>query len=189
MTEVFKINLTALADPSLCQMLSHYFKGNEEKEIKRIATLVRFFQLDTCLTVNLARYFDDHSFDDNNFDNQGVDSNSLHVNAADSGTTPQCGHCSVCRGQVAVLSHSQAQMPWPSDELLKQSMMALAERLKGKINQPLSIESYCRFFAGMTVPLFGRNKVKQLSGFALCEKQRYQAIRDKISPLFASMNE
>jgi len=171
MTEVFKVNTNGLADPSLCSDLSSYFKDNEEKEIKRIATLVRFFQLDTCLTVNLARYFDDHYFDENSFD----------VNA--SGTEPQCGHCSVCRGQVAVLEHSQAQIPWPSDEALKQGMEELTQRLAGKINQPLSIESYCRFFAGMTVPLFGRNKVRQLPAFGLCEQQRYQAIRDKLTNL------
>ena len=169
MTEVFKINLNELADPSLCQNLSSYFKNNEEKEIKRIATLVRFFQLDTCLTVNLARYFDDAAFVNNN-------------------SVLQCGHCSVCRGQVAVLEHSQTQIPWPNDETLKQGMLELAQRLNDKINQPLSLESYCRFFAGMTVPLFGRNKVRQLSGFGLCEKQRYQAIRDKVASLFEGMH-
>jgi len=172
MTEVFKINLDELSDPSLCQTLSTYFKDNEEKEIKRIATLVRFFQLDSCLTVNLARYFDDNSFDNKRLDP-----------VSESSTVPQCGHCSVCRGQVAVLQHSQVQIPWPSDETLKQGMTELAERLSGKINQPLSIESYCRFFAGMSVPLFGRNKVRQLSGFALCEQQRYQAIREKLASL------
>jgi ATP-dependent DNA helicase RecQ len=88
---------------------------------------------------------------------------------------------------VAVLEHSQVSIPWPSDELLLQGMQELAQRLNGKINQPLSLESYCRFFAGMTVPLFGRNKVRQLSGFAICEKQRYQAIREKIIPLFEGM--
>ncbi|KGJ95483.1 RecQ family ATP-dependent DNA helicase [Colwellia psychrerythraea] len=172
MTEVFKINLSELADPSLCQTLSNYFKANEEKEIKRIATLVRFFQLDSCLTVNLARYFDDNSFDDNSFDP-----------VSKLNTTAQCGHCSVCRGKVAMLEHSQAQIPWPSDDALKQGMRELAERLNGKINQSLSIESYCRFFAGLSVPLFGRNKVRQLSGFALCERQRYQAIREKLANL------
>jgi len=179
MTEVFKINLDELADPSLCENLSNYFKDNEKKEIKRIATLVRFFQLDTCLTVNLARYFDDKRFDDIAFNGNRVDSTN---------SVPQCGHCSVCRGQVAVLEHSHAQIPWPSDETLTQGMVELAQRLNDKINQPLSAESYCRFLAGMTVPLFGRNKVRQLSGFGLCEKQRYQAIRDRITPLFAGMH-
>lgn len=172
MTEVFKVNIDELADPSLCKQLSDYFKNNEKKEIKRIATLVRFFQLDSCLTVNLARYFDDNSFDIKPRDRVN---NSI--------ITPQCGHCSVCRGQVAVLEHSQAQIPWPSDEVLNQCMLELAERLQGKINQTISIETYCRFFAGMAVPLFGRNKVRQLSGFGLCEKQRYQDIRDKLREL------
>ncbi len=166
MTEVFKVNMTQLADPNLSINLHDYFVDKEIKEIKRIASLVRFFQLDSCLTVNLARYFDDKSFDDANIN-----------------STPQCGHCSVCRGQGAVLEHSQTQIPWPSDEILTQGMQELAQRLNGKINQPLSLESYCRFFAGMTVPLFGRNKVRQLAGFGLCEKQRYQAIREKLSKL------
>lgn len=178
MTEVFKVNLDELADPSLCENLSDYFVSNEEKEIKRIATLVRFFQLDTCLTVNLARYFDDNSFDSTCIDASTMSSSRV---------TPQCGHCSVCRGQIAVLEHSQAQIPWPSDEVLTQGMLELADRLSGKINQPLSLDSYCRFFVGMTVPLFGRNKIRQLAGFGLCEKQRYQAIRDRVTPLFSNM--
>jgi len=176
MTEVFTVNLTALADPSLASTLSHYFKENEEKEIKRIATLVRFFQLDSCLTVNLARYFDDNTFD--NYE----EITSKH-------SVPKCGHCSVCRGAVAVLEHSLAQTPWPADEVLKQGMVDLARRLEGKINQILSLESYCRFFAGMTVPLFGRNKIRQLPGFGSCEQQRYQAIRDKLTPLLTSISE
>jgi len=81
------------------------------------------------------------------------------------------------------LQHSQINVPWPSDDSLKQGMSDLAERLSGKINQPLSLESYCRFFAGMTVPLFGRNKVRQIPGFGSCEQQRYQAIREKLNNL------
>jgi ATP-dependent DNA helicase RecQ len=168
MTEVFKVNLTELADENLSHRLFTYFTANEDKEIKRIDALVRFFQLDTCLTANLAKYFDDQAFIEN------------IVNY-------QCGHCSVCRGQVAVLEHSQTQISWPSDEVLTNGMEELAKRLSGKINQPLSIESYCRFFAGMTVPLFGRNKVRQLSGFGLCEQQRYQEIRNKLKPLLAKI--
>ncbi len=163
MTEVFKVNSTELADPALAKNLYDYFIDKEEKEIKRIASLVRFFQLDTCLSINLARYFDDALF-------QGVNS------------PEQCGHCSVCRGNVAKLEHSQ-QVEWPSDEKLVANGKGLKSHLENKINASLTLESYCRFFAGMTVPLFGRNKVKQLSGFASCEQQRYQTIRDKLSTL------
>lgn len=158
MTEVFKVNSHELNDPTLATNLYNYFLDKEQKEIKRIAALVRFFQLDKCLSYNLSCYFDDKQ------------------------APVICGHCSVCKGNVAHLVHS-AQSPWPSDEVLMSDAAALKNHLANKITVPLTLESYCRFFAGMTVPIFGRNKVRQLSGFASCEQQRYQAIRDKLSQL------
>jgi len=174
MTEVFKVNDHELNDPSLAKNLYDYFIDKEEKEIKRIAALVRFFQLDSCLSFNLARYFDDPLQQDSLL--QGGFSQ-------DNGGVPQqCGHCSVCRGQVAKLEYSQ-QVQWPNDDQLKKNAQALQQHLAVKISQPLSLESYCRFFAGMAVPMFGRNKVKQLTGFASCEQLRYQEIRDKLRRL------
>jgi ATP-dependent DNA helicase RecQ len=161
MTEVFKVNSNELAHPSLSQELTDYFKDKEDKEIKRIATLIRFFELNSCLSMNLSLYFDDYSLSGDN----------------------TCGHCSVCRGHVAKLHYSQAQASWPSDEILIQFMKELSVRLEGKINQPLLLASYARFLAGMTEPLFGRNKIKQLSGFASCEKYRYQDICEKLNEL------
>ena len=158
MTEVFKVNSHELNDPALAKNLYDYFKDKEVKEIKRIASLVRFFQLDTCLSYNLGRYFDDQQ------------------------VPTQCGHCSVCRGNVAKLMYSQ-QALWPTDDTLAQHVQGLKQHLAGKISVPLTLESYCRFFAGMTVPLFGRNKVRQLAGFGSCEQQRYQDIRNKLSAL------
>lgn len=158
MTEVFKVNTHELNNPVLAKNLTDYFLDKEEKEIKRIATLVRFFQLDGCLSYNLSRYFDD-------------------INAP-----IQCGHCSVCRGNIAQLQYSQ-QVPWPSADMLIANAGVLSRHLEGKTHAPLTLESYCRFFAGLTMPLFGRNKVRQLTGFASCEQQRYQAIRDKLLQL------
>ncbi len=43
MTEVFKVNTHELNNPVLARNLTDYFLDKEEKEIKRIATLVRFF--------------------------------------------------------------------------------------------------------------------------------------------------
>jgi ATP-dependent DNA helicase RecQ len=158
MTEVFKVNSDELSDPSLAKNLYDYFLDKEKKEIERIAALVQFFQLESCLSFNLSQYFDDHNAPLN------------------------CGHCSVCRGSIAKLEPPQ-QTPWPSDDVLIINGKALKNHLESKINVPLTLESYCRFFAGMTVPHFGRNKVRQLSGFATCEKQRYQAVRDKLFSL------
>ena len=158
MTEVFKVDSVELLNPNLANDLFNYFIDKEEKEIARIAGLVQFFQLDTCLSHNLSRYFDDDK------------------------VPAKCGHCTVCRGSVAKLESSNKAL-WPSDENILSNGQALKAHLENKIKTPLTLESYCRFFAGMTVPLFGRNKVRQLSGFASCEQQRYQAIRDKLTRL------
>jgi ATP-dependent DNA helicase RecQ len=47
----------------------------------------------------------------------------------------------------------------------------------------VSIDTQCRFLAGMSVPLFTRNKVRQLSGFGLCEQQRYSDIKALLQQL------
>ena len=153
MTEVFRVNQEALHSPELAKSLHHYFVDKEEKEIKRIASLVRFFELDQCLSANLARYFDDQQ-------------------------APQrCGHCSVCRGQVAKLEYSE-HVQWPSDEYLKSCLEGLSQQLSGKAD--VSIDIQCRFLAGISVPVFARNKVRQLAGFACCEQLRYGDIRQKL---------
>lgn len=154
MTEVFQVNQQALNNPELGQSLHHYFVDKEEKEIKRIASLVRFFELDKCLSSNLARYFDDQQ------------------------APQQCGHCSVCRGQVAKLAYSE-QPQWPNDDYLQQCLKGLSQQLAGKAE--ISIDIQCRFLAGISVPVFARNKVRQLTGFACCEQLRYSDIRQKIA--------
>lgn len=157
-TEVFHVEQAKLASPNLSQTLHHYFVDKEEKEIKRIAALLRFFELEKCLSQNLSLYFDDKE------------------------SPKMCGHCSVCRGQIAKLEYTQVPL-WPSDEKLKTVITEFTQHIEVKIKQKSSIESCCRFLTGLNVPLFGRNKVKQLAGFGLCENMRYQEIRQKILDL------
>ncbi|MBB1486807.1 RecQ family ATP-dependent DNA helicase [Oceanospirillum sediminis] len=158
MTEVFRVDDTRLQESDLSGRLHHYFADKEKKEISRIATLIRFFQLDRCLSHNLARYFDD------------------------SQSPEQCGHCSVCRGQVAHLSRTE-HPPWPSDDQLRNDLNNFITTMKSKTGQQMSQETCCRFLAGIRIPVFSRNKVSQLPGFASCEQQGYQQIRDKIASL------
>lgn len=155
-TDVYAINESLLRDNSLAENLHQHFSDKEQKEIKRIASLVRFFELDRCLTHNLSLYFDDQQSPEN------------------------CGHCSVCRGQVAKLAYSQPS-PWPGDSELKSAMVLLDEKLS-KFS-PLSEATYCRFLAGMSVPVFSRNKVRQIPGFGSCEHLRYEEILQKIRQL------
>jgi len=157
-TEVYSVNQTELADPSLPQLLHQYFVEKEKKEINRIATLIRFFELDKCLTRNLSLYFDDKN------------------------SPEHCGHCSVCKGRVANLEHSMTNR-MPSDKDIIQALQEVINHMRTKNQDELSLETLCRFLTGLSVPLFSRNKVKQLSGFGLCGKIRYQDVRDKVATL------
>ena len=158
MTEVFSINQTALSRTELAQELHQYFVDKEEKEVKRIASLVRFFELDRCLSRNLSFYFDDNQ------------------------SPEQCGHCSVCRGKVAKLEYS-IESHWPEDTQLTSVLNGLSNHLSSKVRLPLTIDTYCRFLAGISIPMFSRNKVRQLPGFACCEQFRYQQIKEKVIEL------
>ncbi len=161
MTEVFRVTATALADPGLAGRLHDYFAEKERKEIERIAAMVRFFELDQCLSRNLALYFDD-------------------------GQAPEsCGHCSVCRKRIAKLEYSH-QPHWPDDARLLDILAGLNSHLAANREQPLSPENFCRFLAGIHVPLFSRHKIRQLPGFGICGQLRYEEIRRKGQSLLAS---
>lgn len=154
-TEVYEVDTDLLAQPDLAQRLFDYFAEKESAEIKRIAALVRFFELDQCLSASLARYFDDQQ-------------------------APQhCGHCSVCRGQIARLSYSN-NTPWPQDASLQAYVQGFKQHLSRQGWQDISVDLCCRFLAGISVPVFTRYKVRALPGFASCEKQRYAAIRQQV---------
>lgn len=151
-TQVYKVHSEVINNPALAQQLHDYFTDKEQAEIKRIAALVRFFELQSCLSYNLARYFDD-------------------ANAPQ-----QCGHCSVCRGDSVKLEYSIT--PATVDTaLICQKVDEFLAHMATKSVHNVGIETQCRFLAGMSVPLFARNKVRQLSGFALCEQMRYSEIK------------
>lgn len=154
-TEVFQVDTDKLNQPELAQTLHAYFTDKEQKELQRIAMLVRFFQLDKCLSHNLSRYFDDLN------------------------TPEKCGHCSVCRGEVAHL-HVTSEVPEIDELAVAEAMQALAKHIEGKVEYRLSEDTYCRFLTGMTMPLFTRLKIRQVRGYAMCEKSRYPAIKEVV---------
>jgi ATP-dependent DNA helicase RecQ len=160
-TEVYQVDVQKLADLELAQNLTTYFVDKEQNEIKRIAALLRFFELDRCLSNNLSRYFDDQE------------------------APEHCGHCSVCRKQVAKLEYSH-HPAMPNIEKISAAVQGLDKHLSGKSDYTLTTETYCRFLTGMSVPLFARNKVRHLPGFGLCEQNRYADVREILKKISRS---
>lgn len=156
MTQVYDVNTNKLTNEQLLNKLHQYFATKESAEIARISALVRFFELERCLSNNLAQYFDDNS------------------------VPSKCGHCSACRQHFAKLSYSQ-QLPWPSDDTIKAAINNLTQHLTN--HSALSATLYCRFLAGLTLPLFTRNKVRSVTGFGICAHLRYHEIADKVKTI------
>ena len=160
-TEVFSVDIAALSDVTLVDRLFHYFHEKEQSEIQRIDKLVAFFQSQHCLTQELCHYFDDQQ------------------------APKSCGHCSVCRGQVAKLQYSNNHLP-VSIETIELAITQLKQHFStmkspaGSTPADLSIDTLCRFLSGMTVPLFTRAKVRQLSFFGVCQAMRYAEIKAQV---------
>ena len=79
MTEVYASLRSDWSTDALADELHGYFKRQEASEIGRINAMLDLFASHTCLSQRLAAYFGDHQ------------------------APTRCGHCSVCRGQVAHL--------------------------------------------------------------------------------------
>jgi len=163
-TEVFSVNMSALDNADLGAQLYQYFGEKEQAEVERISKLVQFFQSSQCLTAQLSHYFDDQFAPEN------------------------CGHCSVCRGQVASLKYSNNHQAVSSDTIalaisqLRQHFSGLGSVASAQVNE-ISIDTFCRFLSGMSVPLFTRTKVRQLSYFGVCQYMRYAEIKTQVSHL------
>ncbi len=166
MTEVYQVNSNVISPSSLVPVdlpknIFNYFSEKEVSEVKRIAALVRFFELNTCLSWNLSRYFDDQA------------------------APEKCGHCSVCRNQVAKLEYSNTPV-WPDDQFLIQNMKSMKADLmdkKGLKESDISLALVTRFFTGISVPVFARTNLRKLAGFASCEHLRYQEVLSKLNQL------
>ncbi|MCL1142495.1 RecQ family ATP-dependent DNA helicase [Shewanella gaetbuli] len=157
MTQVFRVNMERLRDPSIVSGMSHYFKDKEDKEINRIEQLISFFELDSCLAAYLARYFDDLQ-------------------------SPQyCQRCSVCLGHIAKLTQSTQ----PQQYELSQVSLFLSElrELVSSKQLTLTTATQAKFLAGISVPILGRLKVKNLAGFGALNQWRFADIVQIINAL------
>ncbi len=135
LTDVYSVLPPTQSSDELTQRLHELFQSKQHKDIERIHTMLNLFQSSDCLSHQLAHYF------------------------ADSNAPLECGHCSVCRGQVASFPTQGIEQPSP-------------EQIASWVNEfvplsptTISNDAVARFLCGITTPLIGQLKAAKLSGY------------------------
>jgi ATP-dependent DNA helicase RecQ len=132
------------------------FRQKESSEIKRINKMINFFENTHCLSHDLASYF------------------------ADNNAPKQCGHCSVCRGNIAVLPPA-LPLPETSDNVLK----AWCDPFLAACTTAPSAAAITRFLNGMTSPLNTKVKARQMNGFGQLEAYPFGETRALVCKVYS----
>ncbi|MGR5420251.1 RecQ family ATP-dependent DNA helicase [Vibrio sp. PNB22_4_1] len=135
LTDVYSVLPATQNQEDLSQHLVELFQSKERKDIERIHTMLNLFQSSDCLSHQLAHYFADHN------------------------APTRCGHCSVCRGEVATFPQTQHEQP----ETL---------HLKAWVNEfvqlspsAISNAAVARFLCGISTPIITQLKASKLRGY------------------------
>ncbi|WP_138738724.1 RecQ family ATP-dependent DNA helicase [Pseudomonas sp. FSL W7-0098] len=153
MSEVYSLLVSDFDAEALSQELHAYFCAHESGEIKRIHAMLALFASDTCLSYRLARYFGDDQ------------------------APRQCGHCSVCAGQVARLPEAPALAPLV-DKNVEVLCGVFIHRHQEYAGSYPPAERLTRFLCGISVPMFTKMKARAIPGFAALENYPYAEVRD-----------
>ena len=156
MTDVYALLDEGFDAEGLSGELHAYFKAHEGSEITRIDNMLALFESSECLSHRLAVYFGDLQA-------------PLH-----------CGHCSVCRGQVAQLPEPPALAPL--DEMdIDARRTEFSQRYQKLRGAEPSAECLTRFLCGISVPVFTKLKARQIPGFASLEAYPYAKVRARLT--------
>ncbi|MGR5066946.1 RecQ family ATP-dependent DNA helicase [Vibrio alfacsensis] len=148
LTDVYSVLPATQNQEDLSQHLVELFQSKERKDIERIHTMLNLFQSSDCLSHQLAHYFADHN------------------------APTRCGHCSVCRGEVATFPRTQHEKPE-------------TRHLKAWVNEfvqlspsAISNEAVARFLCGISTPIITQLKASKLRGYgALVNVSFEQALK------------
>lgn len=159
-TDVYQVIGNQFDHQTLADDLSALFKQKEHGDLNRIQTLIHLFESPSCLSSKLAAYFLDHDV----------------PNA--------CGHCSVCRNQIAILPK-----PYLDDVPLSQvehwikpyqTAFLSSERSP---SWTLTSEAITRFLCGIATPLSAQLKANKMEGYGKLEQYPFAQVQQWVEQL------
>lgn len=150
LTDVYSVLPAPQNQEATSQHLVELFQSKEQKDIERIHTMLNLFQSSDCLSYQLAHYFADHN------------------------APTQCGHCSVCRGQVASFPQPQQEQP----ELAHFS--AWVDEFVQLSSTAISHAAVARFLCGISTPIITQLKASKLRGYGAMANVSFEHVLKQV---------
>jgi ATP-dependent DNA helicase RecQ len=149
--EVYDIKTKDFDAEWIAEKMYNLFKSKEEHEICRINDMIRFFENDSCLSIELAKYF-------------GEDIKKEH-----------CGHCSFCKeGKVTIQSSIELK------SLSDFDFEEITNEFIGAVREHFSILNLTKFLCGIYTPVFSKLKIKKLPYFGIFERYPFGDVRNSV---------
>ena len=150
LTDVYSVLPATQNQEVISQHLVELFQSKEQKDIERIHTMLDLFQSSDCLSHQLAHYFADHN------------------------APTQCGHCSVCRGQIASFPQPQQEQP----ELTHLS--AWVDEFVQLSPTAISYAAVARFLCGISTPIIAQLKASKLRGYGSMANVSFEQVLKQV---------
>ncbi|MGR5239124.1 RecQ family ATP-dependent DNA helicase [Vibrio alfacsensis] len=150
LTDVYFVLPSTQSQEALALYLTELFQSKEQKDIERIHTMLKLFQSADCLSHQLAHYFADHN------------------------APTQCGHCSVCRGEVATFPTLPDTLP----ELTHLS--AWINEFIQLSPTAISNQAVARFLCGISTPLISQLKAGKLQGYGAMANTSFEQVLQQV---------
>ncbi|AUW04214.1 ATP-dependent DNA helicase RecQ [Vibrio campbellii] len=150
LTDVYSVLPATQNQETISQHLVELFQSKEQKDIERIHTMLNLFQSSDCLSYQLAHYFADHN------------------------APTQCGHCSVCRGQIASFPQPQQEQP----ELTHLS--AWVDEFVQLSPTAISNAAVARFLCGISTPIIAQLKASKLRGYGSMANVSFEQVLKQV---------
>ncbi len=139
---------------ALSKKLCGLFAAKESHEIRRIQAMVDFFESDSCLSGQLARYFGDEI------------------------GTDRCGHCSFCTTGRAAIPQTVKRRPLNEIDFRE----VTGEFVRVARNR-CSVSNVTKFLCGVTSPALMKLNARRLARFGALERYPFLEVRRWVSDL------
>jgi ATP-dependent DNA helicase RecQ len=150
--EIYDIKTQAFNIDTIAEKMYNLFKSKEDHEIQRIHDMIRFFENDSCLSKELAKYFGENLEKEN------------------------CGHCSFCiNGKVSIQSSTELK------PLSNFDFEEVANEFIGAVGEHFSILNLTKFLCGIYTPVFSKLKIKSLPYFSIFERYPFGDVKNWIA--------